>query len=166
MMPDPPARHPGAAVIGEDERRALWERHLAPLRCPAMCQKGMSGADEQTLRDIALRVMLLLKWEAVLPAGLVAMLSGYRLELAGRPGGRWEGAGDPSRALHLAERLGQAFAEGRWKPGQRVYDEHYDYRLAEPHPVLHRALQVLAVRGEVAIQPDGYYVRGRDASPR
>jgi hypothetical protein len=156
----------GHVMISEDERRALWERHTAPLRCPAMYQKGMSGADEQTLRDISLRVTLLLKWEAVLPAALVAMLAGYRLELAWRPGGRWEGAGDPSRALELAEHLGAAIAEGRWKPGQRVYGEDYDWRLAEPHLVLHRAMQVLAVRGEVAIRLDGYYVRGRDDSPR
>jgi hypothetical protein len=102
----------------------------------------------------------------VLPARLVAMLAGYRLELAWRAGGRWEGAGDPSRALDLAERLALAIAEGRWKPGQRVYDEDYDYRLAEPHPVLHRAMQLLAARGEVAIWTDGYFVRGRDDSAR
>jgi hypothetical protein len=156
----------GDVMISEDERQALWERHTAPLRCPAMYQKGMSEADEQTLRDITVCVNLLLKWEAVLPASLVAMLAGYRLELAWRPGGRWEGAGDPSQALDLAERLAQAIVEGRWKPGQRVYDEDYDYRLAAPHTVLHRAMRVLAARGEVAIRPDGYYVRGLDDSPR
>jgi hypothetical protein len=153
-------------MISDDERRAWWERHTAPLRCPAMYQKGMSGDDEQTLRDITVRVNLLLQWEAVLPAPLVAMLAGYRLELPWRAASRWEGAGDPSRALDLAEKLALAIAEGRWKPGQRVYDEDYDWRLAGPHPALHRAMQLLAARGEVAIRLDGYYVRGRDDSPR
>jgi hypothetical protein len=154
-----------AEVISEDERQAWWERHTALLRCPAMYQRGMSGADVQTLRDITYRVDRLVEFGAVLPDGLMAMLEGYRLELPYRAGGRWEGAGDPSRALDLAERLGWAIAEGRWKPGERVYDEDYDYRLAEPHAILGRAMQVLAARGEVAIRLDGYYVRGRDDSP-
>jgi hypothetical protein len=147
-------------MIGEDERQAQWDRHTAPLRCPAMYQKGMSGDDEQTLCEMTYRVERLLEWGAVLPDGLVAMLAGYRLELADRRGGRWEGAGVPSRALDLAERLGWYIAEGRWKPGERVYAEEYDYRLSEPRATLHRAMQILAARGEVAIRLDGYYVRG------
>jgi hypothetical protein len=129
-----------------------------------MFQRGMSGADEQALRDITFRVERLLGFAAVLPAALVAMLEGYRLELDDRRGGRWERAGVPSQALDLAERLGWALAEGRWKPGQRVDAEQYDHLLADPQAILHHAMQVLAARGEVVIRPDGYYVRGRDDS--
>jgi hypothetical protein len=149
-------------MISEEERRALWERHTALLRCPPMYQQETSGADRQALRGITLRVQRLLEYEAVLPAGLVAMLAGYRRELACGAAGRWEGAGLPSRALDLAERLGRAIAEGRWKPGERVYDETYDHLLAEQPAVLQRALRVLAAWGEVVIRADGYYVRGRD----
>jgi hypothetical protein len=119
-------------MISEEERRALWERHTALLGCPPMDQEGMSGADEQALRGISSRVERLLEYEAVLPAGLTAMLADYRRDLAAGADGRWEGTGLLSRVLGLAERLGRAIAEGRWKPGERVHDEDYDYLLAEP----------------------------------
>jgi len=148
-------------VTDQDDRQAQWDRLMAPLRNPAFYQRGMTSADEQTLRDIRGRLERHLDYAAVLPAGLVAMPRDYLPELADLAGGRWEGAGLPSQALGLCERIGWDIAEGVWKPGERVYSDHYYYRLSEPPVTVHCAMQILAARGDVTIRDDGYYVRGK-----
>jgi hypothetical protein len=72
----------------------------------------MTVADVQTVRDMAGRVERLLEFGAVLPAGLVVMLRDFQPELGDLAGGRWEGAGLPSQALGLCERIGWGITEG------------------------------------------------------
>jgi hypothetical protein len=147
-------------VTTPDDRQGLWDRLMAPLQSPGLFRKGMSVADAQTVLDIGGRVERLLEFGAVLPVGLVVMLRDFLPGLADLAGGRWEGAGLPSQALGLCERIGWGIAEGEWKPGDRIYSGDYCELLSHSPATLHCAMQVLAARGDVIIRPDGYYVRG------
>jgi hypothetical protein len=122
---------------------------------------GVSGQDALTLCEIGGSVERLLDYQAVLPAGLVAMLRDYLPQLADRTGGRWEGAGLVSQGLRLCEHVERDIAAGVLAPGGRVrLDRPYCYGLLRPVTVWW-AMQVLAARGEVTRRHDGhYYVRG------
>jgi hypothetical protein len=142
----------------------LWETRLAPLHYPAGYQSGLSKEDERTLRDINYRVWELLRYHTVLPPGLVAMLQDYLPALDDRKSGRWDGTGDLTRPLHLADDIAYDITAGRWAAGERVHMDYLSVRYymhGVSRDTLRRAMRLLAARGEVTVRHDGYYVRPR-----
>ena len=107
--------------------------------------------------------MLLSHGGHALPVGLTAALREYKSALfAGCTGEKWARPGHPTRYGRLADLIAQQIADGLWKPGQRMPSDRY---LAEKHAVkpatVRRALYVLAVRGQMALETGSYYVLPR-----
>jgi hypothetical protein len=147
-------------MMSEAERQEWWDCLMELLRDPGKFRSGVSWRDSQVAHDLEFRVTALLEFQAVLPAGLAAMLRGYLPEVADKMNGRWEGAGARYATLRLCDGIERDIAAGKWKPGDRLHSGAYDGRLNQPAMTLHRAMEVLAARGEVTVREDGYYVRG------
>jgi hypothetical protein len=140
----------------------LWAARLSPLRQPAGDQPGLSEEDERAQRDISFRVRELLRYQAVLPPELAAMLMDYLPVLDDRASGRWKGAGHLVRPVHLADDIAYDITAGRWAAGERVHMDYFSVRYymhGVSRDTLRRAMQLLAARGEVTVRHDGYYVR-------
>jgi hypothetical protein len=132
--------------------------------------REMNGDDWQALRDINRCAWALLSHAGVLPEGLAAMLQSYASELAGvLPEGRaelgnesserWERVGDPVARDALASRMGRSITDGEWPAGKRLDCPPGDwYCVNETRATILRALQLLAVRGELAVRFGTYYV--------
>jgi hypothetical protein len=129
----------------------------------------MNGDDWQALRETNSRTQALLSHAGLLPEGLAAMLRSYASELAGvlpegraepgQPSGRWERSGDPAARDALASRMGRSITDGEWLAGQRLDCPPGDwYCVNETCETIMRALQLLAVRGELAVRNGAYYV--------
>jgi hypothetical protein len=138
------------------EAQTRWEG----LSLSLLGGPGMHGQDALAVGEIAGSVECLLEYQAVLPAGLVAMLRDYLPQMADRGDGRWEGAGVTSRALRLCEHVGWDIAAGDLRPGDRVSLDRSHCYPRVPAAIAYRAMQVLAARGEVTRRAGGYYVRG------
>jgi hypothetical protein len=131
----------------------------------------MNGGDWQALREISSLTRTLLSYAGVLPEGLAAMLQSYASELAGvLPEGkaelgkesseRWERAGDPAARDALANRMGRSITDGEWPAGKRLDCLPGDwYCVNQTRQTIMRALQLLAVRGELAVRYGTYYVK-------
>jgi hypothetical protein len=142
----------------------LWDARLAPLRYPAGYQPGPSAEDERAQRDISFRVRELLRYHAVLPPRLAAMLMDYLPVLDDRESGRWYGIGDLVRPVHLADDIAYDINARRWTADERVHMDSSSVRYymhGVSRETLRRAMQLLAARGEVSVRHDGYYVRPR-----
>jgi Bacterial regulatory proteins, gntR family len=99
----------------------------------------------------------------VLPVGLMAALREYKTALLAESANeQWARPGHATRYGLLADRIGQEIASEKWKPGERMPSRDY---LAEAYgekdDTVARALHVLAVRGQLALEQRSYYVLPR-----
>jgi hypothetical protein len=121
--------------------------------------------DRETAGEIAwLTDGLLSNGSHVLPIGLMAALREYKTALLAESASeRWARPGHATRYGRLADRIEQALANAKWKPGERMPSSGY---LAEAYDekddTVARALHVLAVRGQLALEQRSYYVLPRD----
>jgi hypothetical protein len=95
-----------------------------------------------------------------LPSGLAAVLREYKSALlAGCANEKWARTGQRTRYGRLADLIGQQIAAGEWKPGQRMpYSGCLGPRYGEKRETAERALHILAVRGQLALDGGAYYV--------
>ena len=106
-----------------------------------------------------------LEHAGVLPADLALMLKEYELELDNASLERWVSMGNPSQYDDLAARIGRAIANGEWPPGTRLdWSRDKQYCWAQTRENVMRALQLLAVRGELTLKDGNFYVRSHDES--
>jgi hypothetical protein len=126
----------------------------------------MNGDDWQALREIDRHTRMLLSYAEVLPEGLAAMLRSYASELAGVQAGldsessrRWKRAGGLAARDALASRMGRSIADGEWPAGKRLgWPPDAWYCAYERGETILGALQLLALRGELAVRCGTYYV--------
>lgn len=99
-----------------------------------------------------------------LPAGLMAALREYKTAfLAASANEQWARPGCATRYGRLADRIEQELANGKWKPGERIPSSgHLAETYDEKDGTAARALHVLAVRGQLALENQSYYVLPRD----
>jgi hypothetical protein len=99
----------------------------------------------------------------VLPVGLMAALREYKAALlAGSANEQWARPGCSARYGVLADRIGQELANGKWKPGERMPSRQYlAEAYGEKEDTVARALHVLAVQGQLALEHHSYYVLPR-----
>jgi DNA-binding transcriptional regulator YhcF (GntR family) len=98
-----------------------------------------------------------------LPAGLSAALREYKSALlAACTSEKWARPGHPTRYGRLADLIGQQIADGERKPGERMPSSgHLATRHGEKKDTVTRALHILAVRGQLALETGSYYVLPR-----
>ena len=117
--------------------------------------------DLQTAERITwMTEMLLSHGRHALPVGLTAALREYKSALLAECAAeKWARPRHPTRYGRLADLIAQQITDGEWKPGQRMPSDRY---LAQRHSVkpdtVGRALYVLAVRGQLALETGSYYV--------
>ena len=123
----------------------------------------MNGDDDQALWEVRYFAGELLKLADVLPADLTAMLRDYHSELRTAPRWRWDGIGDPVGYECLAHRIAQSVTDGDWADGERLDDPATSWRARVEAPAtFHRALRLLAARGDIVSRGGGSYTRSRD----
>ena len=123
----------------------------------------MNGDDAQALRDITYFTRRLLEHSGVLPADLALMLKEYELELDNASLERWASMGNPFQYDDLAARIGRAIADGEWPPGTCLdWSRDKRYCWTQTRENVMRALQLLAVRGELTLKDGNFYVRSYD----
>jgi hypothetical protein len=124
----------------------------------------MKVPDRETAHRITwMTEMLLCHGGHVLPAGLRAALREYkRALLAGCAGQQWARTGLATRYGKVADLIVQQITEGQWKPGHRMPSADYlAAARAEKPDTVTRALYILAVRGQLALENGAYYVLPR-----
>lgn len=116
-------------------------------------------------RDTAQRVtwvteMLLSYGGHAMPVGLRAALREYKSALlAACAEEKWARARHPGRYGRLADLIAQQVEDGEWKPGQRMPSPAHLAKMHDVNPdTARRALFVLAVRGQLALEAGSYYV--------
>jgi hypothetical protein len=99
-----------------------------------------------------------------LPTGLMAALREYKTALlAASANERWAHPGCAARYGRLADLIEQELSNGKWKPGERMPSSgHLAETYGEKDDTAARALHVLAVRGQLALEHRSYYVLPRD----
>jgi hypothetical protein len=121
----------------------------------------MKIPDRETARIIIhMADMLLSSGGYALPAGLAAALREYKSGLLAECAGeKWACVGYPTNYGILADLIGQQITESNWKPGERMPSADYlaAWYGAKYDTVL-RAMHVLAVRGQLALENGSYYV--------
>jgi hypothetical protein len=130
----------------------------------------MDSDDWQTLREINRLTRMLLSHADVLPEGLAGMLRSYAPELAcvlsedrvglgSKSSERWKRVGGTAARDALASRMGRSITDGEWPAGKRLdYPPDDWYCKSETRETIIGALQLLAVRGELAVRCGTYYV--------
>jgi hypothetical protein len=99
-----------------------------------------------------------------LPMGLMAALREYKsallVELSKE---QWAQPGCSTRYGILADLIQQELADGKWMPSERMPSENYFAEMYSERPgTVARALHVLTVRGQLALEDGSYYVLPRD----
>jgi hypothetical protein len=99
-----------------------------------------------------------------LPVGLMAALREYKSALLAESAKeQWARPGCSTRYGILADLIGQELADGKWMPGERMPSaDHFAEMYGQKHSTVARALHVLAVRGQLALEYHSYYVLPRD----
>jgi hypothetical protein len=121
----------------------------------------MDAEDAQTLRDVRYFTSRLLLHAGILPSDLVAMLEDYKSELDHASLGRWASMGDPAQYADLARRIGQSITDGEWLPGVHLdWPLNRRYGWDQTRETVMKALQLLAIRGELVLKGGKYYVVG------
>lgn len=121
----------------------------------------MTVPDRETAKHVTwITEMLITRSGHALPPGLRAALREYKSALLIECSAQqWARPGTATRYGRLADIIGQQVTHGQWKPGQRMPSPGH---LAEKHAVrpetAARALYVLAVRGQLALENGAYYV--------
>ncbi len=120
----------------------------------------MNRDDEQTLRDIRHFTRELLKDADLLPPDLAGMLRDYEPELYRSPPARWDGIGDTAQSEYLAVHIGQRITDEQCPGGTRLdaSTDHW-YAWGQTRATVHRALRLLAARGELDLRNGMYYTR-------
>jgi hypothetical protein len=123
----------------------------------------MNDNDAQAWRDTRYFTSRLLLHFGVLPPDLTMMLQEFESELASASPGRWDGIGNPAQHDDLAGRISQQITDGEWSPGTCLdWSRDKRYCWAETRENVMSALQLLAVRGELALKRGNYYVKARN----
>jgi hypothetical protein len=123
----------------------------------------MNDNDAQAWRDTRYFTSRLLLHFGVLPPDLTIMLQEFEAELASASPGRWDGMGNPAQYDDLAGRISQQITDGEWPPGTCLdWSRDKRYCWAETRENVMSALQLLAVRGELALKCGHYYVKARN----
>jgi hypothetical protein len=123
----------------------------------------MNDDDAQAWRDTRYFTSRLLFHIGVLPPDLTAMLQEFESELASTSPGRWDGIGNPAQYDDLAGRISQQITDEEWPPGTCLdWSRDKRYCWAETRENVMSALQLLAVRGELALKCGDYYVKARN----
>ncbi len=128
----------------------------------------MKVPDRETAHRITWMTEMLLSYGGhVLPVGLRVALRAYKpVLLAECAGEKWARKGSATRYGRVADLIGQQIAGGHWKAGQRMPSADY---LAATHSekpnTVARALYILAVRGQLALENGAYYVLPRGMKP-
>ena len=99
-----------------------------------------------------------------LPMGLMAALREYKSALLAESAKeQWAQPGCSTRYAILADLIEQEIADGRWRLGQRMPSFDYLAEIYEEKPsTAFRALHVLTVRGQLAVEYHSHYVLPRD----
>jgi hypothetical protein len=124
----------------------------------------MKVPDRETAHRITwMTEMLLSRGGPALPVGLRAALREYKSALLAECASeQWARTGHPTRYGRLADLIGQQITDGEWKTGERMpSDRHLAERHAEKPDTVGRALYILAVRGQLALETGSYYVLPR-----
>jgi hypothetical protein len=104
--------------------------------------------------------MLLASGGNALPVGLRAALREYKSALLAECASqKWACTGHTTRYGRLADLIGQQISDGRWKSGERMPSAGYlAVTHAEKPDTVRRALYILTVRGQLALENGSYYV--------
>jgi hypothetical protein len=99
-----------------------------------------------------------------LPIGLMVALREHKSALLAESANeQWAQPGSSRRYGILADLIAQDLADGKWKPGERIPSSDYFAEMFdERHSTVARALHVLTVRGQLALEHHSYYVLPRD----
>jgi hypothetical protein len=99
-----------------------------------------------------------------LPIGLMAALREYKSALLVESSKEeWAQPGFSARYGILADLIQQELADGKWMPGERLPSGDYFAEMYGVKPgTMGRALHVLTVRGQLALEYHSYYVLPRD----
>ena len=69
--------------------------------------------------------------------------------------------GNPAQCAELARRIGQSLADGEWLPGVHLdWPLNGRYGWEHTRETVLKALQLLAIRGELVLKGGKYYVVG------
>jgi Bacterial regulatory proteins, gntR family len=117
--------------------------------------------DRETARTITwMTDMLLTRGQHTLPPGLTAALRHHKTAFltacATQP---WAQPRHRARYAKLADHIAHQITNDQWKPGQRLPSPYYlAANCHEHHDTASRALHILAVRGQIAMEAGAYYV--------
>jgi hypothetical protein len=97
---------------------------------------------------------------SALPAGLMAALREYKSAMLAECAQKhWARAGQRTRYGILADLIGQQIINGEWGPGERMPSAScLAARHAGKPETADRAMHILAVRGQLALEFGSYYV--------
>jgi DNA-binding FadR family transcriptional regulator len=121
----------------------------------------MKIPDRETARHIIWITDGLLSYGGnALPVGLMAALREYKSALLeGCAQEHWARTGQRTRYGILADLIGQQIMNGEWGPGERMPSAScLAARHAEKRETADRAMHILAVRGQLALEFGSYYV--------
>jgi hypothetical protein len=121
----------------------------------------MKIPDRETARYITWIIDGLLSYGgSALPVGLMVALREYKSALlAGCAQERWARTGQRTRYGILADLIGQQIMNGEWRPGERLPSvDCFTARHAEKRETVLRAMHILAVRGQLALEFGSYYI--------
>jgi len=130
-----------------------------------MLGHAMKVPDRKTTAEIIWYIDgLLSSGGHVLPTGLMAALREHKTAfLAASANQQWARPGCATHYGHLADLIEQELANGKWKPGERMPScAHLAETYGEKDDTAARALHVLTVRGQLALEHQSYYVLPRD----
>jgi hypothetical protein len=97
---------------------------------------------------------------SALPTGLMVALRDYKSAmLAGCAQKHWARTGQRTRYGILADLIGQQIMNGEWKAGERMPSaDCFAVRHSEKPETVDRAMHLLTVRGQLALEFGSYYV--------
>jgi hypothetical protein len=121
----------------------------------------MKFPDRETARYITWIVDGLLSYGGnALPVGLMAALREYKSALLAECAQeRWARTGQRTRYGILADLIGQQIVNGEWGPGERMPSaDCFAARHTVKRETADRAMHILVVRGQLALEFGSYYV--------
>jgi hypothetical protein len=116
--------------------------------------------DAQAVHDFTYFLRQLLALADHLPPDLTAMLRDYEQGLEHSPPARWNGAGDPAQANAIARHIAQSLTDNETPVRDNLADPARNrHAFAQNPATFRRALQLLAVQGEITTSNGTYQPR-------
>jgi hypothetical protein len=120
----------------------------------------MKIPDRETARHITWVTDGLLSYGIALPTGLMVALREYKSAMLAECAKKdWARTGQRTRYGILADLIGQQIINGEWASGARMPSaDCFAARHSEKPETVDRAMHILAVRGQLALEFGSYYV--------